>query len=135
MTRSGILIPVIAALVWQAGARAACADEVRHTAFPNALVGTWALSAQFCAAKDKSNIVITSAGYRAAGEDCAVNWIVETAGAAGPNYSVRAACSDPSNPSAKRAENLIMRPQGADRLSVGASFESQQPYQRCADGQ
>jgi hypothetical protein len=135
MTRSGIVIPVIAALVWQAGAHVAYADDVRHTAFPDALVGTWGQNAQFCTARDKSNIVVAPAGYRAAGQDCAVIWIVETAGAAGPNYSVRASCSDPSNPSAKRVENLIVRPQSGDRLTVGASFESQQPYQRCADAQ
>jgi hypothetical protein len=34
------------------------ADEIRLSAFPNVMLGTWAETAQQCAAKDKSNVVI-----------------------------------------------------------------------------
>jgi len=34
------------------------ADEIRHAAFPNVMLGTWAETAEQCAAKDKTNIVI-----------------------------------------------------------------------------
>ena len=39
------------------------ADETRRSSFPNVLVGTWAETAQQCAAKDKSNVVIEPAKY------------------------------------------------------------------------
>ena len=62
--------------------QAAHADEIRHTTFPNVMLGTWAETAEQCAAKDKTNIVIQPAKYRDGGGDCVVRWIVETAGTA-----------------------------------------------------
>ena len=56
------------------------ADEIRHTTFPNVMLGTWAETAEQCAAKDKTNIVIEPAKYRDGGSDCELRWIVETAG-------------------------------------------------------
>jgi hypothetical protein len=53
------------------------ADEIRHATFPNVMLGTWAETAEQCAAKDKTNIVIEPAKYRDGGGDCAVQWIVE----------------------------------------------------------
>ena len=52
------------------------ADEIRQTTFPNVMLGTWAETAEQCAAKDKTNIVIEPAKYRNGGGDCAVRWIV-----------------------------------------------------------
>jgi hypothetical protein len=46
--------------------QAAHADEIRHTTFPNVMLG-------------KTNILIEPARYRDGGGDCAVRWIVETA--------------------------------------------------------
>ena len=60
-------------------AQVAHADEIRHATFPNSMLGTWAETAEQCAAKDKTNIVIEPAKYRDGGGDCAVRWIVETA--------------------------------------------------------
>ena len=48
------------------------ADEIRHATFPNAMLGTWAETAEQCAAKDKTNIVIEATKYRDGGGDCAV---------------------------------------------------------------
>jgi hypothetical protein len=64
------------------------ADEIRHTTFPNVMLGTWAETAEQCAAKDKTNVLIEPAKYRDGGGDCAVRWIVETAGSDGINYAV-----------------------------------------------
>jgi hypothetical protein len=33
------------------------ADEIRHTTFPNVMLGTWAETAEQCAAKDKTNLM------------------------------------------------------------------------------
>jgi hypothetical protein len=41
-------------------------DEIRRSTFPNGVLGTWAETAQQCAAKDKSNVVIEPAKYAAA---------------------------------------------------------------------
>jgi hypothetical protein len=76
------------------------ADEIRHATFPDVMLGTWAETAEQCAAKDKTNIVIQSAKYRDGGGDCAVRWIVETAGSDGVNYAVHSLCT-----SASLAEN------------------------------
>ena len=46
------------------------ADEIRHATFPNVMLGTWAETAEQCAAKDKTNIVIEPAKYRDDGGDC-----------------------------------------------------------------
>ena len=32
------------------------AEEIRHATFPNIMLGTWAETAEQCAAKDKTNI-------------------------------------------------------------------------------
>ena len=78
----------IASLIVLSGlfVQVAHADEIRHTTFPKVMLGTWAETAEQCAAKDKTNIVIGPAKYRDGGGDCAVQWVVETAGSDGINY-------------------------------------------------
>jgi len=129
MTRISGLIALIAALTGQA----AYGDEIRHLAIAATLFGTWASSAQNCDAKDKANFVIAGSEYGHANTSCAVEWVVETAGTSGPNYSVHAACTDLSQPSVKHVENLIMRPDAPGKITIGTTFSDQQPYQRCAD--
>jgi hypothetical protein len=107
------------------------ADEVRHTTFPSVLIGTWAPSAELCAAKDKSSITIAADGYSTADGKCSVGWIVETAGSRGPNYAVHSQCE--ANGQAARADvvNMILRPEGGDQVSIGKSFTDLKPYLRC----
>lgn len=108
----------------------AAADEIRHATITTSLVGTWAQSADLCAANDKSNIVLAEAKFAGPDGNCNVETVVETAGAQGPNYSVRGRCGEPSSGGAT-VVNLIVRPQGGDRLLIGKSFEDLKPYQRC----
>jgi hypothetical protein len=68
--------------------QAADADEIRHLTFPNVMLGTWAETAEQCAAKDKSNVVIEPAKYGDGAGSCAVRWIVQTSGSRGVNYAV-----------------------------------------------
>ena len=110
------------------------ADEVRHTAFPSVLVGRWAPSAELCAAKDKSAIAIAADGYSTADGKCSVRWIVETAGSRGPNYAVHAACEGDGQPAKPDVVNMILRPEGNDRASIGKSFTDLKPYLRCPPG-
>ena len=111
--------------------QAAHADEIRHTTFPNVMLGTWAETAEQCTAKDKTNIVIQSAKYRDGGGDCAVRWIVETAGSDGVNYAVHSLCTSTSLPEKTQTKNIIVRPLGPDRAAMGRTFEDLKNYQRC----
>jgi len=105
------------------------ADEIRHATFPNVMLGTWAETAEQCAAKDKTNIVIEPASD--GGGDCAVRWIVETAGSDGINYAVHSLCTSASLPEKTQTKNIIVRPLGPDRAAMGRSFEDLKDYQRC----
>jgi hypothetical protein len=107
------------------------ADEVRHTTFPNVLVGTWASSADLCAAKDKSNITVAADSYSTADGKCSVRWIVETPGSRGPNYAVHAQCEADGRAARADVINMILRPEGADKISIGKSFTDLKPYLRC----
>jgi hypothetical protein len=109
----------------------AAADEIRHTTFPSVLVGRWAPSAELCAAKDKSNITVATDGYSTADGKCSVRWIVETAGSLGPNYAVHAQCEGDAQPAKPDVVNMILRPEGGDKVSIGTSFTDLKPYLRC----
>ena len=101
----------------------AYADEIRHATFPNVMLGTWAETAEQCAAKDKTNIVIQPTKYRDGGGDCEVRWIVETAGSGGTNYAVHSLCTSASLPEKTQTKDIIVRPLGPDRAAMGRSFE------------
>ena len=109
----------------------AAADEIRHTTFPSVLIGRWAPSAELCAAKDKSNVTIAADGYSTADGKCSVRWIVETPGSLGPNYAVHAQCEADGQPAKADVINMILRPEGSDKISIGTSFTDLKPYLRC----
>jgi hypothetical protein len=110
---------------------AANADEIRHLTFPDVMLGTWAETAEQCAAKDKSNIVIAPAKYGDGGGSCEVRWIVQTSGSHGINYAVHALCTSASLPEKTQIVNIVVRPLGQDRAEMGRSFEDLKNYQRC----
>ena len=112
----------------------AVGHEVRHSTFPSALIGSWAETTEHCATKDKSNISIESAKYGDASGTCAVLWIVETPGSQGASYSVHARCTSAEDQAKTQTVNIIIRPQGDDRASIGPSFEDLKTYQRCPSG-
>ena len=124
------ILPAILAIAALPSQRAG-ADEIRHTTFPAELSGRWAPSAELCAAKDKSNITIASDGYSTADGKCSVRWIVETPGSLGPNYAVHAQCEADGQPAKADVINMILRPEGNDKASIGTSFTDLKPYLRC----
>jgi hypothetical protein len=128
-TTSAIFLAILA--VSALLAQRAGADEVRHTTFPNVLVGRWAPSAELCAAKDKSNIAIAADGYSTADGKCSVRWIVETPGSLGPNYAVHAQCEGDAQNARADVVNMILRPEAGDKISIGTSFTDLKPYLRC----
>jgi hypothetical protein len=107
------------------------ADEIRHATFPKVMLGTWAETAEKCAAKDKTNIVIQPVKYRDGGGDCEVRLIVETTGPDGTNYAVQSLCTSASLPEKTQTKNIIVRPLGPDRAAMGQSSEDLKDYQRC----
>jgi hypothetical protein len=111
--------------------RAAVGDEVRHTTFESALIGTWAQTDEQCTAKDKSNIHIESAKYGDGAGSCDVQWIVETAAPHGTNYAVHALCTSASIPPKTQVVNILIRPQDKDHALMGRSFEDLKAYERC----
>jgi len=127
MTRIAIAIPLAALAL----ARTAAADEIRHLAFPGPMLGAWAETAEQCAAKDPSNVVIEPNKYGDAQGSCAVRWIVETAGSHGTNYAAHSLCTSAAQPPKTQVVNIIIRPEGNGRAMMGRSFESLKSYQRC----
>jgi hypothetical protein len=109
----------------------AAGDEIRHTKFAGTLLGTWAPSQELCERKDKSSITISGAQFSSSDGSCAVQWIVERAASRGVTYGVHARCVDPSQPNKVSAINLIVWPQGSDRISIGKTFDDLKLYQRC----
>src|SRR5580704_3470207 len=126
-TRFAIFLAILA----MSASQRAGADEVRHTTFPSVLIGTWAPSAELCAAKDKSNIAIAADGYNTADGKCSVGWIVETPGSRGPNFAVHARCEGDAQNARADVVNMILRPESGDRVSIGKSFTGLKPYVRC----
>jgi hypothetical protein len=107
------------------------ADEIRHTTFPNVMLGTWAETAEQCAAKDKTNVVIEPTKYRDGGGDCAVREIVETAESDGVNYAAHSLCTSASLPEKTQAKSIIVRPLGLGRAAMGQTTGDLKNYQRC----
>jgi hypothetical protein len=117
-----------------AASLAASGDEIRHTRFSGALLGTWASSQELCSAKDSSSITISETAFRSSEGGCNVQWIVERAAAHGTTYGVHARCVDPSQPDKASTVDFILWPQGSDRISIGRTFNELKIYQRCPGG-
>jgi hypothetical protein len=122
-----VLIATVSAMAMSV----ARADEVHHGNFAAAVQGTWAPSADACKAKDKSTIVITETKYTDADITCTVDTVVERAGVPSVYYAARSLCPDAAQPDKTRAINVILRPEGGDKLSIGMSFDAMKVYQRC----
>ncbi len=62
---------------------------------------------------------------------CNVEWVSETAGGQGTNYSARLRCSGTAENARQTISNLVLVPKGANQILVGADFKSLKTYQRC----
>ena len=112
--------------------QAAGADVVRHSAIPDAYLGTWAADAGKCGESDKAAVVLAAKAYTSSAANCTVDFVSETAGVRGSIYSARLQCSNPAaKGKTKSVSNLIIRPDNTDRISIGPSFDRLTIYQRC----
>jgi hypothetical protein len=109
---------------------AAIADVKRHQSMPEALQGSWALAADDCGAADKPVVVLSAKTYAGAQAKCSVDWVSETPSPSGPVYSARLRCPGQAA-KAPTSANLIIRPEGANKISIGASFGALKAYQKC----
>src|SRR5262245_26218120 len=114
---------------------AAMADIKRHASVPEALLGSWAPTADDCKGDGKqgdgkSVITLAAKDYTSAEMKCSIDWVSETAGPSGPIYSARMRCTRPQAKSPS-ITNMIMRPNDATRISVGPDFSNLKTYQKC----
>ena len=110
----------------------AAAHVVRHSAIPETYVGTWAPDPAACR-DGKAVITLSANAYVGPAGSCVVDYVSETAEPKGSTFSARMQCSNLQGQAQKRTiANLIMRPDGADRISLGPTFESLKAYQRCS---
>jgi hypothetical protein len=118
----GVLTPQIAA-----------ADVVRHDSIPQAYWGTWAPGSGPCQDANESTITLSAKEYVGPAENCSVSSVSETPGPRGPTYSARLQCSRPEAQAPnKTIVDVIIRPDDANRISVGPAFDSLKTYQRCS---
>ena len=125
VTRS-TLIAVLLAVLWSP----ALAGDVRHLTIPKAVWGTWAPKPDQCA-NDPSLISIREGGGTGPEDNCAVEYVVETAGAGGPIYSAHMMCTEKDNPAKSSNKAFIIIPRGDDSMSVGSDFDNLKTYYRC----
>ena len=131
-----VLKVAMAAMLTAAGlvvSQTAKAGDVRHMTIPKDQWGTWALSRDYCTSDDKSNLItIKEGGSTGPQENCAIQYVVETAGAKGPIFSSHMICSDKADAAKKTAMSFIVIPHGQDSMSVGTDFDSLKTYYRCS---
>jgi hypothetical protein len=109
----------------------AIAGDVRHLTIPKAVWGTWALKPDQCTANDASLISIREGGGTGPEDNCAVEYVVETAGAAGPIYSAHMKCTEKDNPAKSSSKAFIVIPRGDNAISIGSNFDDLKTYTRC----
>ncbi len=119
------------ALVNAALCSPAIAGDVRHLTIPKLIWGTWAPKPDQCATND-ALISIREGGGAGPEDNCAVEYVVETAGAAGPIYSAHMLCTEKDNPAKSSSKAFIVIPHGDDSMSVGSDFDNLKTYYRCA---
>lgn len=103
---------------------------LRHSAVPQTLQGIW-WPAGACSGAERA-IVLEAKSYKSAAVSCAVDYVSETPGRQGPIFSARLLCEGTQAQGGRpSARDLIIRPDGAGRISLGATFADLAPYQLC----
>jgi hypothetical protein len=110
---------------------AALASDVRHSRFPESVVGMWAPGLEACKDDTKSTVTLSATAYDSSDTSCTVDWVNETASANGPVYSAHAQCSKISAPAQKIISNLMVQPKDNNQISIGPDFDNLKVYRRC----
>jgi len=111
----------------------AAGDIIRRATIPAFLFGTWAENSEQCISKDKSNVVIESLRYGDEVEAAQCGGLLRRQARMGQNYAVHGLCTSAADQAKTQIVNIIIRPQGNDRASMGRSFADLKTYQRCPE--
>jgi hypothetical protein len=126
---AAVLLPVAVSIM----SEPAIAYVKRIASLPQSLWGVWAPDAEACNDADKLAIVLSAKSYKSSQVSCDFIDLSKTPGRNGPVYSARARCIQPgqTNPA---TSNLILRPEGSNRISIGPDFATLKINQKCAAG-
>ncbi|KAA0115675.1 hypothetical protein CIW48_28275 [Methylobacterium sp. P1-11] len=126
------MVPAIVALLFIAPA-ICVADIKRHKTVPETFWGQWGLVDQPCSQDNRLALVITGTSYTHPDARCAIDWVGETAGRAGPIYSAHMRClaGEGAQPS---TANLILMSRDGEEVALGGDFQSLRSYRRCPAG-
>jgi hypothetical protein len=126
--RKTLVVAVIAALA----PHIANAHVVRHNSIPEVYWGTWSSGEGACGEGDKAAIVLSAKAYVGPAGSCVVESVSETPSPNGATYSARLVCPGKGTKAKTTVVNLIFRSEGADGISVGASFAGLKAHRRCS---
>jgi hypothetical protein len=132
LTRSACIIAAVLLLVAASiSSDPAIAYVKRIASLPQSLWGVWAPSAEACNDADRLAAVLSARSYKSSQLSCDFIELSTTPGPNGPTYSARARCTQPgqANPA---ISNLIFRPDGSNRISIGPDFKTLKTNQKCA---
>jgi hypothetical protein len=126
---AAVLLPVAVSIM----SEPAIAYVKRIASLPQSLWGVWAPDADACNDADRLAIVLSAKSYKSSQVSCDFIDVSKTPGRTGPIYSARARCIQPgqTNPA---TSNLIFRPEGSNRISIGPDFTTLKINQKCAAG-
>lgn len=103
----------------------------RIASLPQSLWGVWAPNADACNDAERQAVALSARSYKSAQLSCDFIHVSTTPGPNGPIYSARARCTQPGQTNAAQS-NLIVRPEGSDRISIGPDFKTLKINQKCA---
>ena len=124
---AAVLLPVAVLIM----SEPAIAYVKRIASLPQSLWGVWAPNADACNDADRLAVVLSAKSYKSSQVSCDFIDLSKTPGPSGPVYSARARCvqtgqTNPAN------SNLIFRPEGSNRISIGPDFKALKINQKCA---
>jgi hypothetical protein len=105
----------------------------RIASLPHSLWGVWAPNADACNDADRLAVVLSAKSYKSSQVSCDFIDLSKTPGPNGPIYSARARCIQPGQPNPAQS-NLIFRPEGSNRISIGPDFKTLKINQKCTAG-
>ena len=112
----------------------AAAHVVRHPSLPETFWGTWAPASAACDGAADA-VTLAANAYTAGKTTCTIEAVSETPSPKGSTYSARMQCQDQAKAKKAVASNLIIRADGAERVSMGPTFSRLRVFQRCPAGQ
>jgi hypothetical protein len=124
---AAVLLPIAVSIL----SEPAIAYVKRIASLPQSLWGVWAPNADACNDVDRLAVVLSAKSYKSSQMSCDFIEVSTTPGPNGPTYSARARCIQPgqTNPA---ISNLIFRPDGSNRISIGPDFKTLKTNQKCA---